>query len=63
LLSRYSRLLSVFIRLNAKSPPLLGIGGLLDLISVYLFSGGVRRHVRRVVMMGMAMVAVKSHTP
>jgi hypothetical protein len=52
------------VRLNAKSPPLLGIGGLLDLISgCCLFSGGVRRHVRHVVMMGMAMVAVNGHTP
>jgi hypothetical protein len=39
------------------------IGGLLDLISVCcLSSGGVRRHVRHVVMMGMAMVAMESHT-
>jgi hypothetical protein len=52
------------VHLNAKSPPLLGIGGLLDLISgCCLFSGGVRRHVRHVVMMGMAMVAVNGHTP
>jgi hypothetical protein len=52
------------VRLNAKSPPLLGIGGLLDLISgCCLFSGGVRRHVRHVVMMGMAMMAVDGHTP
>jgi hypothetical protein len=51
------------VRLNAKSPPLLGIGGLLDLISgCCLFSGGVRRHVRHVVMMSMAMVAIESHT-
>jgi hypothetical protein len=36
----------------------------LDLISVCcLFPGGVRRHVRHVMMMGMAMVAVESHTP
>jgi hypothetical protein len=52
------------VRLNAKSPPLLGIGGLLDLISgCCLFFGGVRRHVRHVVMMGMAMMAVDGHTP
>jgi hypothetical protein len=56
--------LSPFVRLNAKSPPLLGIGGLLDLISVCcLSSGGVRRHVRHVVMMGMAMMAMDGHTP
>jgi hypothetical protein len=52
------------VRLNAKSPPLLGIGGLLDLFSVCcLSSGGVRRHVRHVVMMGMAMMAVEVHIP
>jgi hypothetical protein len=56
--------LSVLVRLNAKSPPLLGIGGLLDLFSVCcLSSGGVRRHVRHVVMMGMAMMAVEVHIP
>jgi hypothetical protein len=39
---------------------LLGIGGLLDLISgCCLFSGGVRRHVRHVMMM--AMVAMEGH--
>jgi hypothetical protein len=33
-LPRCSRVSLRFVRLNAKSPPLLGIGGLLDLISV-----------------------------